>query len=144
MAAWLLLAYKVASEPSKRRVYVWRKLKRLGALLVNDAVWVLPANSHTREQFQWLAAEIVEMEGNAVVWESSRVVAGDENALVAQFVAQVDEGYRSLLAELERADADIAALSRQYQQLQAQDYFQSELGQQARVALLEARGGPDA
>jgi hypothetical protein len=54
---WLLLLYKVARQPSARRVYIWRKLKRLGALLLHDAAWVLPATPRTREQFQWLAAE---------------------------------------------------------------------------------------
>lgn len=63
MNQWLLLVYKVPNEPSARRVYVWRKLKRLAALLLHDTVWILPATAYTREQFQWLAAEILEMEG---------------------------------------------------------------------------------
>jgi hypothetical protein len=36
---WLLLVYKVPSEPSARRVYFWRKLKRLDALLLHDALY---------------------------------------------------------------------------------------------------------
>ena len=55
-STWLLLAYKVPREPSANRVYVWRKLKRLGAVALQDAVWVLPATAHTRERFRWLAA----------------------------------------------------------------------------------------
>jgi hypothetical protein len=47
------------------RVYIWRKLKRLGAVLFQDAVRVLPNAARTLEQFQWLAAEIVEMGGEA-------------------------------------------------------------------------------
>ena len=58
MQAWVLLHYKIPREPTAPRVSAWRKLKRLGAILLQDAVWVLPATPHTREDFQWLAAEI--------------------------------------------------------------------------------------
>jgi hypothetical protein len=144
MCAWVLLHYKFPYEPSAPRVYVWRKLKRLGALLLQDAVWVLPATPHTREQFQWLAAEIGERGGEAVLWEAHLPLDGQDPALTAQFVAQVDALYAELQAELAREDGDLAALSRRYQQIQAQDYFQSELGQRVRDALLAAGGGREA
>ena len=57
---WLLLAYKIPREPSASRVYVWRKMKQLGAVLLQDAVWVLPESARTREQFQWLAADLLQ------------------------------------------------------------------------------------
>ena len=63
MFNWILLNYKLPTHPSALRVYVWRKLKRLGALLLNEAIWVLPDTPRTFEQFQWLATEIQEMQG---------------------------------------------------------------------------------
>ena len=143
MSMWVVLVYKIPREPAAGRVYVWRKLKRLGALLLHDAVWLLPATSWTREQFQWLAVEIREQGGEALVWESRMVLPGQDEALVQQFVADVDTAYRAVLAALQQADADLAALARQYQQVQARDYFQSPLGQQVRAALLHARGGDE-
>ena len=143
MQLWLVLVYKIPREPAAGRVYVWRKLKRLGALLLHDAVWLLPDTPWTREQFQWLAVEIRELGGEALVWESRMVLPGQDEALVQQFVADVDTAYRAVLAALQQADADLAALARQYQQVQARDYFQSPLGQQVRVALLRARGGDE-
>jgi hypothetical protein len=143
MSIWVVLVYKIPREPAAGRVYVWRKLKRLGALLLHDAVWLLPATSWTREQFQWLAVEIRELGGEALVWESRMVLPGQDEALVQQFVADVDTAYRAVLAALQQADADLAALARQYQQVQARDYFQSPLGQQVRVVLLRARGGDE-
>lgn len=98
MYSWVLLAYKVPAEPTARRVYVWRKLKRLGALLLHDAVWVLPATAYTLEQFQWLAAEIEEMEGNAMVWEARLGLDGQDSLMRSRFIAQVEEGYREILA----------------------------------------------
>jgi hypothetical protein len=137
---WLLLVYKVPSEPSARRVYVWRKLKRLGAVLLHDAVWVLPSTPWTQEQFQWLAAEIAELGGDALLWQANSELVGQEEAIGRQFLALVEPGYREILAALERGDTDLAALSQRYQQLKIEDYLRSGLGQQVREALLAAGG----
>lgn len=139
MHRWRLLLYKVPSEPSARRVAIWRKLKRLGAILLHDAVWVLPDTPVTREQFQWLAAEIAELEGEALIWEAHLTDPGQDEALVRRFLAQVEPVYAAILDELGREDADLTALSRRYQHVRSQDYFHAELGESAREALLASR-----
>jgi len=137
---WLLLLYRIPREPTAPRVAVWRKLKRLGAVLLDDAAWVLPAREALREQFRWLAAEIEEAGGHALVWEA-RLAVGQDGAIVEQFAAQIEEPYREILADLGRGSADLVALSRRYQQVVAQDYFQSELGARVRTALTSASSG---
>src|SRR5258708_7065785 len=107
-------------------------MKQLGAVLLQDAVWALPTTTRTREQFQWLAAEITELGGEASFWASDLLYASDEQALQRQFEAHVDEMYRDILASLKRKGRDLAELSKRYQQAQSQDYFQSKLGQQVR------------
>lgn len=143
MHSWLSLFYKLPSEPTSKRVYVWRKLKRLGAILIHDAVWVLPETPRTVEQFQWLAAEIAEMGGEAYLTVSRFVLAGQEEALVKQFVEHVDKSYKEILKELEREDADLTALSKRHQQIRTQDYFQSDLGKKVREVLLSNKGGTE-
>ena len=144
MTSWLLLIYKVPNEPSARRVYVWRKLKGMGALLVQDSAWVLPANVQTREKMQWLASEIKEMDGGtATLWEAQVVFTGQETNLIEQFTAQVEPLYRDILTQLEHRDADLTLLSKRYQQAKLQDYFQSPLGEQVREILLRRREGYD-
>ena len=140
MRTWMLLVYNVPSKPTSGRVFVWRKLKRLGAILLHDSVWVLPATPHTREQFQWLASEIAELNGGATVWESRQTLVADEEKLLAQFTDAVDSAYRQLLADLKGKNRDLAAISRRYQQIQAQDYFSSPLGRRVRETLLAAKG----
>ena len=135
---WLLLLYKVPPEPTANRVAVWRKLKRLGAILLHDAVWVLPPSARTREELQWLAAEIRERGGDALLWEASLCLDGRDEQLVQQFVAQVDGIYADVLGALEDPNADLVALSKRYQQARRHDYFQSPLGERAREALLTA------
>jgi hypothetical protein len=144
MNTWLLLIYKVPNEPSARRVYVWRKLKGLGAILVHDAAWVLPATAHTREKLQWLATEIKDMQdGHAMLWEAQEVFTGQDDNLAEQFREQVDRMYHEILSQLEKEEADLMGLSKQYQQAKLQDYFHSELGEQVREALISRRGAND-
>ena len=138
---WVLLVYKIPREPTSSRAAVWRKLKRLGALLLHDAVWVLPATAWTREQFQWLTVEIGELGGEAYLWESQLLLNGQAQGLIRQFQARVEAAYQEILNELEQEEADLAALSRKYQQIRAQDYFHCPLGPHVRERLMRARGG---
>jgi DNA-binding transcriptional regulator PaaX len=138
---WVLLVYKIPREPTSSRAAVWRKLKRLGALLLHDAVWVLPATAWTREQFQWLAVEIGELGGEVYLWESRLLLNGQAEELVRQFQTRVETAYQEILEEAEHETADLVALSRKYQQIHAQDYFHSPLGMQVRERLMHARGG---
>lgn len=138
---WVLLVYKIPREPTSSRAAVWRKLKRLGALLLHDAVWVLPATAWTREQFQWLTVEIGELGGEAYLWESRLLLNGQAEDLVRQFQARVEIAYREILEEVEQESADLVALTRKYQQIRAQDYFHADLGVRVRERLMSARGG---
>ncbi len=140
MATWLLLHYTLSARPSRRRVYIWRKLKALGAVVLQNAIWVLPDTAPTAEHFRWLVTEIQEMHGEASLWRSDLVLGLQESALIQQFKDQVDEEYAGLLQQLERKNADLAEISRRYQQIAREDYFQSDLGQEVRERLLALRG----
>ncbi|AIQ62545.1 ChrB protein [Paenibacillus sp. LC231] len=141
MKQWVLLIYKIPSKPTSSRVYIWRKLKRLGAVLWHDAVWILPATPKTMEHLQWLAAEIMELKGEAQVWKADTLLFGQEESLIHQFKEQADETYKGILEELSKPGADFAVLSRMYQHAVQQDFFQSEAGKQVRELLLQVRGG---
>jgi hypothetical protein len=136
---WLLLSYKIPREPTTGRVAVWRKLRRLGAQPVQDAVWVLPLNARTREHLEWLSAEIVELGGEATVWQAQPLSDEQDQALASRFSAAVTRSYRAILGELRRKRADVPALARQYRDALARDYFRDDLGAQVRDALLAAR-----
>ena len=140
MSSWLLLHYKLPNKPSALRVYVWRKLKRLGAVLVHDAIWVLPDVPRTTEQIQWLAAEIKEMGGDAFYWRAHSLLDTQEASLVRQFQEQVDAVYSNLLKRLEKAKPDLGEISREYQQALSQDFFHSKLGLLVREKLTSKRG----
>ena len=138
---WLLLVYRIPREPTAGRVFVWRKLKQLGAVALQDAAWVLPLTPRTREQFQWLATEISELQGEAVLWEAEQVYATDAEALKKQFTEPIEAEYREILSALKKKGRDLAALSKQYQEALTRDYFSSQLGPQVRAKLLSSGGG---
>src|SRR5262245_31822409 len=128
MTTWLLLHYKLPNKPSALRVYTWRKLKRLGAILLHDAVWVLPDSPRTSEQVQWLTAEIQEMGGEAYSWRANTILGQDDESITQQFNAQVDAVYSDLLKRLEKPRADLQEIARRYQEAATQDFFHSKLG----------------
>lgn len=134
---WVLLVYTLPHEPTAHRVSVWRKLKRLGALLIHDAVWVLPATVITREQFEWIAADIRERQGEALVWEAQLTLAGQDGALIEQFLTLAETSYRTVLDALAAPEADIATLAKRYQQIRAIDYFHHPIGDQVRMQLTQ-------
>ena len=80
---WVLLAYRLPRVPSTPRSAVWRKLKRLGVAWLGDGLVALPADPRTREQLEWVAEEVTEHGGEAMVWlgrpldaSAASVVAG--------------------------------------------------------------------
>jgi DNA-binding transcriptional regulator PaaX len=140
MTTWLLLHYKLPTKPSALRVYIWRKLKRLGAILLHEAVWILPDQPRTAEQVQWLAAEIQEMGGEAYSWRANAILGENDETLIQQFNEQVDAVYSKLLKKLEKTRVDLQEISREYQQAASQDFFHSKLGLLVREKLTSKRG----
>jgi hypothetical protein len=139
--AWLLLVYRIPREPTAGRVFVWRKLKALGAIALQDAAWVLPQTPRTLEQFQWLAAEITELHGEAIVWKAEQLYATDPESLRLQFLEAVEAEYREILSALRKKHRELGALSKCFQEIQVRDYFASELGRKTRDKLLAAGAG---
>ncbi len=135
MRQWVLLHYRVPPNPSARRVYVWRKLKKLGALLLHDSLWVLPDTAWTHEQFQWLAAEIAELDGDVMLWQARLTLPSQEQGLVNRFIAACEHEYQPLWEALQRDAPDRSALARQFQEIRRRDFFGCPLGQRVYAAL---------
>lgn len=138
---WLLLVYRIPRQPTAGRVFVWRKLRQLGAVALQDAIWVLPQTARTQEQLQWLATEITELKGEAILWEADQLYATDTDALRRQFTDAVDAEYREILGSLKKKDRDLAVLSKRFQEAHGRDFFASEIGRQTRDKLLAVGGG---
>ncbi len=132
---WILLSYTLPREPSAPRVALWRKLKKLGAILLHDALWVLPATAVLQEQVRWLAAEITEAGGSAHVWHAQVDLPEQESSLIAHFVEQAESGYQEVLHQLEEPLDSRAELARRYQRIHTIDYFHAPSSARARARL---------
>ena len=141
MKKWLLLIYKIPREPTAGRVFVWRKLKQIGALSVQDAVWILPQSKRSAEHFQWLAAEINELKGETMVWEAERIDGQHDKELQQRFTDLVEGEYKEIEIALKRKDRDLTALSKRFQEVGNRDFFKTEIGIQIREKLLKASEG---
>jgi hypothetical protein len=150
---WVALSYRLPREPSRLRLAVWRRLKRIGATVLHDAIWLLPADAKTREAFEWLADEIEEQGGTALVWEAASFDAAQDDRIVAQFRAEADERYVAIAASadalrrlagrrrspgasrLEQARRQLAGLERALRLEARRDHFRASRRQAAAQAL---------
>jgi DNA-binding transcriptional regulator PaaX len=92
---WLVLIYKVPSEPTRLRATVWRRLKGLGAIYLQNSVAALPAGGPAERALRKLRNEILEMAGTAVLLRSPILAGGAE--VSAAFAAARDDEYDEII-----------------------------------------------
>lgn len=85
---WLALGYSVPINPSKNRVYVWRKLKEYGAEYFKQGVALLPYTRGSYSKFKYLAGKILEMGGEASIVEMKFLDPADEQEMILRFRSQ--------------------------------------------------------
>ena len=88
---WLALGYSVPVNPSKNRVYIWRKLKEYGAEYFKQGVAILPYNRQSYTKLKHLQAKILEMGGEASIVEMKFLDPKDEREMVSRFRKQALE-----------------------------------------------------
>ena len=105
---WLLLTYKVPPEPAKSRVALWRRLKGLGAVYLQNSVCLLPKTDDHVRRLKMLENEIAGMSGEAVILETVALDRAQEEKVVARFKADRDEEYQEFLVKCTDFEAEIA------------------------------------
>jgi hypothetical protein len=148
---WLILVYQLPREPSRHRVAVWRKLRTLGALYLQDGAVALPEDAVTREQLEWLQLRVREAGGDATLWEAKPATLTEEKALVEAFRSSREEAYVNIISEAERVrrkaemgggkalGEELGKLERELRAERRRDYFRSPLRKEAASALKAAR-----
>ena len=139
----MLLAYRLPREPSNPRVAVWRKLERLGVARLGDGLVALPADARTREQFDWLAEEILEAGGVATVWLATPGSAAQERAIAEAMGAARAAEYRAVTEQAKDAAGAGAAERRrvlrrlrgELRRIARRDFFPPAEREVARVAV---------
>jgi hypothetical protein len=141
---WLLLVYRIKTGSSAQRTYVWRQLRQLGAVYLQQAVAVLPDRPEMRAGLDQLGERIRLAGGEASLLETASPTTEWEAELVARFDAARDAEYDEIVesverfedeirretrkkrfrfAELEESEADWEKLSRWWERLVERDFF---------------------
>ena len=94
---WLQLTYKVPSEPSQKRVWVWRRLQNLGAFALQNSVYLLPYSEEVEKQFRQLAHDIHEMGGEASIFSVMALDAADERRILQIIVEARNNEYNTVI-----------------------------------------------
>jgi DNA-binding transcriptional regulator PaaX len=151
---WLLLVYKIPAEPTRLRAGVWRKIRGLGAIYLQNSVAALPASPAAERSLRLLRNEIVEMGGTAYLLESEALSGQAE--ISAAFNAARDDEYEEIVdkcedflgqvekeytanhftyAELEENDEDLVKLRNWFAKVQARDVLGASGAEAVRTAL---------
>ena len=109
---WLQLVYKVPSEPSRKRTYIWRQLRGLGAVYLQDACCVLPRTEEAERRLAEVAAKVREFGGEATLSVLSAAEPGWSERMVATLNRARDDEYGELLNTIERFEDEVARETR--------------------------------
>lgn len=153
---WLLLTYKVPPDPAAKRVALWRKLKGMGAVYLQNGVCLLPKTDEHVRRLKMLENDIATMGGEAVILETVALDRTQEDKVIARFQADRDEQYREFLgrcaefeaeiakeiaiekftyAELEEEDADLKKLQSWFEKIRKLDFYGAPLAAEAEARL---------
>jgi len=133
---WRLITYRLPAEPSRHRVAVWRELRRLGAVGLQQGTWVVPDGEPFETGFAQVVEAIKAAGGKPVVLAIAAEEAS-ESQLEALFTAlreaewgefeaelagEVVKG-KLTLAELDEEEQSLDRLRRWYRAIRARDLF---------------------
>jgi hypothetical protein len=110
---WLLLIYRIKAESSGRRTYVWRQLRQLGAVYLQQAAAVLPDRPNLRGELDRLGGRIRSAGGEASLLETVSPSPAWEEELVTRFNSARDAEYEEIVDSVERFEDEIRRESRQ-------------------------------
>jgi hypothetical protein len=133
-------------------VTLWRRLRRLGTVTISGGAYLLPSRDECREAFQWLAQEIRQAQGEALILHVGQVEGLSDAEVIQLFHAARRKEYAELEAQVVGLEQQLAGdqltraagleglerLRRRHAELSRIDYFDTPEGAQlaARLAQL--------
>jgi hypothetical protein len=156
---WLVISASTAGAAGTLRVQVWRKLRSLGALYLQQSVCLLPACEQVERQVRRLSDRIHHHGGSVRVLRMRFADAAEQRSVIQEFNAARDAEYAEVLeripalreeltaerargratyAEVEESEADLERFRSWLAKIAARDYFAAPGGQAARRAVEEA------
>lgn len=128
---WISINYHLPMSPSKARVYVWRKLRELGAENINQGVAILPSSEQNIHAMEQLAVKIEDMQGDATVTEMRFLDPVKNDKMIQIFRNQTQDEllafYLDAVAFYKQLGANkdecLRKFSKKYEKIRKRDYF---------------------
>jgi len=157
---WLVINYNLPTEPSRLRVATWRGLKKLGAVNIQQSMWILPYSDENIASLTKISQDIEANHGESLLIESQFMVKKQEDRVVSLFNQVRDEEYgefvrecekylkeiekeitqeKFIFAELEEEEGEFEKLTAWYRKIEIRDKFNAFQGEKAREILAQIR-----
>lgn len=108
MNKWILLIHQIAHDSPNLRVKIWRNLKKHGAVLFKNAVYVLPYTNEHEEIMQWLCNQIKEGGSDASLFITESLDRKQDDEIIKSFHEICDKEYILLI---EVCDAELKKIT---------------------------------
>jgi hypothetical protein len=153
---WLLVTVSTAGAPAALRVTVWRKLKQLGALYLQQSACLLPKHPSVTRAISQLQARVVRDGGTIRVLTIRFEDPAEEHDVVEELRSARESEYREVLThfptffdelrmetargrttfeEVEECEADLVRFRTWISKIRSRDYFAAELGEHVQSEL---------
>jgi vacuolar-type H+-ATPase subunit I/STV1 len=96
---WIVINYNLPTEPSRYRVAVWRGLKKVGAINIQQSMWILPNNEENYWAIEKICRDIELNNGEALFMESEFFEEEHEKRVISRFNTMRDEEYSEFIRE---------------------------------------------
>ena len=108
---WVLLVYKIPSQPTRLRLSIWRRLQKMGVVYLQDAVCLLPSRPDLVENMHYIAEAIEAMGGSCHLFLASPLLPHGTETLMAEFRALADSRLEEIAERLDRLQATVGDAS---------------------------------
>jgi len=96
-----LLVYRMPAKPTAGRVAVWRQLKKIGAIYLQQSVCVFPTNSEVRRDLGPILQRIDDAAGEFHLLPLRKLDSAEESKLIQQFQDQTSSHYQEIIENCE-------------------------------------------
>lgn len=101
ITGFVLLVYRIASKPTSARVAVWRQLKKVGAVYLQQSVCVFPDTPKTRRELQPILAKIEASAGSFHLLPLRSLPETEQAKLVTEFQNQSARQFQEIIENCE-------------------------------------------
>ncbi|MBD1915866.1 chromate resistance protein [Phormidium sp. FACHB-322] len=105
----MVFTYSLPSKSSSPRVTLWRRLRRIGAIALSG-VQILPDRDACLEAFQWLAQEVRQAKGEALIMRVEQFEGVSSQSMINRFHEVRREDYTELEAKVTELEMALTAL----------------------------------